>query len=58
MEEYLGSAILSSKNQVRLPNSVIEHLELNSSDIILFVKKSNDVILKKGRVVPDEQKSV
>jgi len=52
MDENLGTAILTPKNQIRLPDSIIELLKVQQSDVIMFIKKGNDIIIKKGRVVP------
>jgi len=51
----LGNSKLSKRQQVWFPDNVIKELNLKPENPILFLKnkKTNDIIIKRGKVVVD-----
>ena len=54
--EIIGDAKLTTKKMIRVPDSVINTLQLNIGDNIVFQKdKNNIVVVKKGKVVVESE---
>ena len=47
---YLGNSKLTRRFQVTVPKSVGRTLELDAGDLLVFVKKDRDIVVKRGRV--------
>ena len=46
----LGTSRVTRKFQATVPKPVREHLGLDNGDLLVFVKRDNEIVLKKGRV--------
>jgi len=46
----IGDSKLSKKFQITVPKRVREILRLDSEDLVVFVAKKNDVVIRRGRV--------
>ena len=54
--EIIGDAKISTKKMIRIPNSLMEILELEVGDNIVFQKNDRDeIVIKKGKVVIDSE---
>jgi AbrB family looped-hinge helix DNA binding protein len=52
MENYLGSAKISQKNQILIPSTIMEELNLKKEDIIIFKRDSKgNIVVKRGKVI-------
>ena len=53
--EILGDSKISSKKMIRLPEELINELNIKIGDTLVFQKNNNnEVLIKKGKVVLDE----
>jgi len=50
MSQILGSSRISKKGQLTIPKTVRDDLGLQEGDLILFVKKGNEIKLKRGEL--------
>jgi AbrB family looped-hinge helix DNA binding protein len=46
----LGTSKVTRKFQATVPKSVREHLGLDNGDLLVFVKRRQEIVLKKGKV--------
>lgn len=54
-EEMVGFSPLNKKLHVRVPSSVIEHLNLDKESVIVFLKNNkSEIVMRKGSVVVGE----
>jgi AbrB family looped-hinge helix DNA binding protein len=48
--EVVGKSTITGKYQVTLPKSVREFLRANNGDLLVFIKESDKIVVKRGRV--------
>jgi AbrB family looped-hinge helix DNA binding protein len=46
----IGDSKLSKKFQITVPKRVRQVLRLNSEDLVVFIVKRRDVVIRRGRV--------
>lgn len=50
-DRIVGMSVVTRRFQVTIPKEVRELLSLKVGDMIVFVKRGEDIVLKKGKVV-------
>jgi len=50
----LETSKVTRKFQATIPKSVRDHLGLDNGDLLVFVKRDNEIVLKKGTVTIDK----
>jgi len=51
VEKILGISKLTSKGQITIPKNVREKLKLKQGDIIVFVEKNGEIIIRRSELV-------
>jgi AbrB family looped-hinge helix DNA binding protein len=46
----VGDSKLSKKFQITVPKRVRERLRLDSEDLVVFILKRNDIVIRRGKV--------
>jgi len=50
MEKILGTSRLTSKGQITIPKDVRELLNLKTGDIVVFIKKNDDIVIRRAEL--------
>ena len=50
MEKILGTAKVTSKGQVTIPKDVRDILNLKAGDLVVFIKKNDEIIIRRAEI--------
>ena len=50
MTDDISTSKLNSRKQTRIPEPILEYLDIEKDDIIAYIKKDNEVLIKRGEV--------